>query len=404
MNDQQTFGTSRLRICRGLEIDLVEDGARFAALEEEWEELYRHCPAATPFQSWAWLYSWWEHYGGDYELRLVTVRNEDGLLVGLLPLMLERGGLLRRLLFVGSGITDYLDVLVREGWEREVARAGSLALGRVGSWRVADLQMLRPEAAAWTMLKDWTGPRTSVWQSNCSVVEARPWEELLTSLSKNHRSTVRRTLRRVEADGLSREFAGPEGAEEAGRRLVAVSREQWQQRWMETGPEHWTRRFEEHIATAVRRMTTSGLGGVSELKLGETTVVSTFLVFGRDFVGSYMIGASQQALKRYQWSSLYIWDGLKIAIDRNSSRFDLLRGEEEYKLRWTSEVVANRRLILGRGPIFWAPYAGYRTLRSRAKRYVQQEKTPRWIKDAKNTHHKLHQGAARAWRRIKGLV
>src|SRR5215204_3613143 len=129
-------------------VGLVEDGERFAALEGAWEELYRHCPTATPFQSWAWLYSWWEHYGEGYRLRLVTVRSEGGSLVGVLPLMVERGPL-RRLLLVGSGVSDYLDVLVREGWEERVAQAASRALGEVGPWRVADLQELRPGAAAW---------------------------------------------------------------------------------------------------------------------------------------------------------------------------------------------------------------------------------------------------------------
>jgi hypothetical protein len=41
-------------------VELIEDEAGFAALEEEWEDLHLHCPSATPFQSWAWLYSWWE--------------------------------------------------------------------------------------------------------------------------------------------------------------------------------------------------------------------------------------------------------------------------------------------------------------------------------------------------------
>ena len=27
-------------------------------LLKEWEDLYRNSPQATPFQSWAWLYSW----------------------------------------------------------------------------------------------------------------------------------------------------------------------------------------------------------------------------------------------------------------------------------------------------------------------------------------------------------
>src|SRR3712207_9508983 len=103
------------------EIVVLEDSKAFAALEEEWEELYRHCPSATPFQSWAWLYSWWEHYGeGRYELRLVTLRSEEGLLAGLLPLMLERRRGFGRLPFVGSYHTGFNDLVVRGGWEGRV--------------------------------------------------------------------------------------------------------------------------------------------------------------------------------------------------------------------------------------------------------------------------------------------
>jgi len=70
---------------------------------------------------WAWLYSWWEYYGENYgenyELRLVTVR--DGkLLVGLLPLMLERrGGFVGRLLFINASPSTYQDVRIRDGGE-----------------------------------------------------------------------------------------------------------------------------------------------------------------------------------------------------------------------------------------------------------------------------------------------
>src|SRR5215213_5569143 len=102
---------------RRLHTAVLRDTTDFASLKEEWDGLYQSCPSATPFQSWEWLYSWWEAYGGAYDLRLVTVRNE-GLLVGLLPLMVRRG----RLLLLGDNVnllykriaTPYKDVLVRE--------------------------------------------------------------------------------------------------------------------------------------------------------------------------------------------------------------------------------------------------------------------------------------------------
>jgi CelD/BcsL family acetyltransferase involved in cellulose biosynthesis len=365
-----------------LRTKVLRSAQEFAALEEEWEDLYHDSPQATPFQSWAWLYSWWEYYGEGYELRLVTVRDGRGLLVGVAPLMLKHGHGFSKLLFVGTGPTDYLDVLIRARWEDQVSEVLVRTLGEIDSWQVADLQQLRPDAAAWGICRHWDGPQLRVWQDSFPVIDVRPWDELLQSLSSNLRSTVRRSLRRFEADGGRCEPAGVDDAELAAKRLVTLSREQRQERWLETGPEYWTSRFESLIVAAARRMTAHELGGISEFWRDGEVIISDFWVFGRGFIGTYMLGASREALQRYQWSSLYIWDALNIARSKNCGYLDLLRGEEPYKLRWSSRISPSHRLILGRNLAFWSPYAGYHALRSKAKRYVQSESAPRWIGSA----------------------
>ena len=367
------------RRSKPLRTEVLKSAGEFAALEEEWEDLYHDSARATPFQSWAWLYSWWESYGEDYELRLVTVRDGRGLLVGVAPLMLKYRLGFSKLLFVGTGPTDYLDVLIRERWEDQVSEVLARTLGEIDSWQVADLHQLRPGAASWDICRHWDGPQLRVWQDSFPVVDVRPWDELLQSLSSNLRSTVRRALRRFEADGGRCELAGVDDAEAAAKRLVTISREQWQDRWLDTGPEHWTSRSESLIVAAARRMTARELGGISEFWQDGEVIISDFWVSGRDFIGTYMLGASREALQRYQWSSLYIWDALNIARTKNCGYLDLLRGEEPYKLRWSSRISPSHRLILGRNLVFWAPYAGYHALRSKARRYVQSESAPRWI-------------------------
>ena len=85
---------------RALTTSVARSGRELEALEAEWEALYAASPAATPFQSWAWLYSWWEVYGERYEPCAITVRS-GGELAGLAPLARERGT--GRVLFMGTG-------------------------------------------------------------------------------------------------------------------------------------------------------------------------------------------------------------------------------------------------------------------------------------------------------------
>jgi CelD/BcsL family acetyltransferase involved in cellulose biosynthesis len=373
-------------------VEVVEDSRGFVTLEEEWEDLHRQCPQATPFQSWAWLYSWWEFYGKGYELRLVVIRDGD-LLVCLMPLMLERRGGFGRLLFVGTGPTDYQDVLIREGWESQISEVGVRALRQIGSWHVADFQQLRPEAAAWKIFEGWTGPRTRVWKDNFPVIDVRPWDELLASVSKNLRSTARRTLRRIEVDGVRHELVGACDVEEAAHRWIALHREAWRGRAIT--PEHLSQRFESHLRAAACRMTIRGLGIISEFRRDGEVIASHFLIFGRDFVAEHLPGARQDALRRYQLSTLLIWDAMNIARRRNRLYLDLLRGEEPYKIRWNPRIIPSYRAILGRRLALWGPYAGYHALRSRAKRYSRSEGAPRWIKEATTKYRVLRRVAAR---------
>jgi CelD/BcsL family acetyltransferase involved in cellulose biosynthesis len=363
-------------------ISIVEDAQVFATLEQEWNDLYHDSQLVTPFQSWAWLYSWWEAYGKRYALQLIIVRNGEGHLIGILPLMLGRRRGLRRLLFVGTGASDYLDVLARKGWEAELAEAGAQALGQIGAWQVADLHQLRPASAAWDIFERWTGPKVRVYQDSCPMIDARPWDELLMSFKRKMRYDVRRALRRAHKDGVHCEQATPENAEQAVIRWIALHREGWRGRTID--PTHLTREFEFHLEAAARRMIASGLGGVYEFRRDGEVIASHLLVFGSDFVGEYLWGATQEALERYQVSSLNIHNGIHVALERNCACLDLLRGEEPYKLRWASRVVASHRAILGRRRVPWTPYAAYFVLRSRAKRYANSDEVPSWINDAVN--------------------
>jgi len=340
---------NRSEAYRNVDVAILDEDRQFAMLEEEWEDLYRHSPTATPFQAWGWLYSWWEHYGENYELCLITLRDGD-LLVGLLPLILERRWGFGRLLFAGTGITDYLDVLARPGWEDQVTEAIRGTLRQIDGWQVADLQELRPQATVWRLFRDWDRSRTCVHQSDCVEMEVKPWDEILSALKKKRRETARRTIRRLESDKVREAVVGSDNALRAASRWMELHKQYWQGR--DIAPEHLTHRFESHLRAAAHRLTASGVAGIYEFVRDGEVVASDMILVGHNFVVGYLYGANAYARRRFEINTLFVWLYLNVAQDRNIDCASLSRGAEEYKLVWGSKVVPNHRVILSGNPVF----------------------------------------------------
>lgn len=375
-------------------VEVIETARKFLLLEAEWCDLFKHCAHATPFQSWAWLYSWWEYYGSEGALRLLVVR-QGGLMIGLVPLMLEPRLALSRLVFIGTGVTDRLDILVRDGHHDGFIRCAIAALDSLRPWLIVDLHQVRPQAAVWELVRAWRRPQLVVWEDDEPVIPVGKPEQILSNLSQNHRSTLRRALRRAETSKIERSFASEAEAERAGRRLVDLHREMWEGRPI--APEHKTARFRLLFAAAARRLTAAGLGAVSQFCCDGRVLIASLLLFDRDQVGTYLLGADRDTAAQFQISSLYIWDALNVADDRGVSTVSLLRGSEPYKLRWRPEIKATHRIVVGRNWLVWAPYATVVSLHSRARQYAHSGEAPSWFLTLAKSYRLL----ARGWRGIK---
>jgi len=94
-----------------LDVAEVTRSEDFAALAPTWRALFDASAHATPFQSWEWVSSWWEHLGGGRPW--VLIARDRGQPVGLLPLVITRwrGTPARQVRFMGAPLSDYQDVI-----------------------------------------------------------------------------------------------------------------------------------------------------------------------------------------------------------------------------------------------------------------------------------------------------
>ena len=100
---------------------LIRRANELDGLAPAWWALWRKCPNSTPFQSPGWLLPWWQTFAPG-ELLSVAVISEDRLLA-LAALYIEAAT--ARLLPLGTGISDYVDVLIDPDFQ---SRAGDALL------------------------------------------------------------------------------------------------------------------------------------------------------------------------------------------------------------------------------------------------------------------------------------
>ena len=87
----------------------------FDSIQAEWEQLLPDTSADTIFITPFWQKLWWDHFGQEANLHIVSVRRGQEL-IGIAPLMLTDGVLS----FLGdTDLFDYHDFLVRIGSEAE---------------------------------------------------------------------------------------------------------------------------------------------------------------------------------------------------------------------------------------------------------------------------------------------
>ncbi|GAA2920477.1 GNAT family N-acetyltransferase [Streptomyces enissocaesilis] len=330
---------------RGTTVTLCRDPGRFAALREEWDALHRRCAAATPFQSHAWLHSWWLSYGANGLLRVVLARR-GGRLIGAAPLMLVHRPM-PLLVPMGGAISDFFDVLVDDEEAGSAITALERGLDRAARQAVIDLREVRPGAAAETLYETWTGARSRLTDSTCMELPAEPIDGLVKRMQSSRAQRVRAKLRKIDALGVEARTVAEHEVPGAVGRLLRLHELQWRGRGVNV--EHLRPRFAEHLVRATRRMLGDGDAAVTEFRLaGEVVAVSMTLQSGL-LSGGYLYGADPGLRdKKVDVATMLLRHEAHLAAGSGRGVLSLLRGSEPYKNQWHPETVTNQRLLLAR--------------------------------------------------------
>jgi len=346
-----------------LQVHEIDDDRRLGELTPEWDDLLGRCSHAGIFQTPEWLLTCRRFFGRGSRLTALAVRDGERL-VGLAPLEIARmyGSPLRRLRFIGTGRSDYLDIIADDRSNEDVLQAIFTWLTEHQSrWDVIDLQEIPEDECGSMGVWGYGCPGTPIPpyshtptlshsllpQELCPYMPLAPtWEETIAGIGKKTRYNLgyyeRLMRRRFEVEiGLLDSGQLNEGLEA----LFRLHTERWKKRWLPgvLSGDH-TRAFHRELAS---RFLERGRLRFHALRLdGEIKAVLYCLAYkSRTY---YYIGGFDPELAKYSLGTVLTGHAIRHAVEEGCTEFDFLRGDEKYKTLWTDRARMNGRLIIGK--------------------------------------------------------
>jgi CelD/BcsL family acetyltransferase involved in cellulose biosynthesis len=326
-----------------MRVELTDDPTVF--ITRDWDDLAMADPSGTFFHTAAYLKLWWEEFGtGPLVLALVQ---EEGRTVSTCAFEVVDG----TLQFLGGfDVTDYMGPVGLPGCEERAAKELMAALTADVDWDRADLRGL-PVESAWHGAIEAAaaaqGHRVQRGEDGLAPVIDLPgtYEAYLASLPAKLRHEIRRKDRRLAA--------------KSGRhRLTAAT--------PETLRGDLDRFFELHRASPgpKGRFMHAGME-IFFRRLGETFLprhvfhLAFLEIEGRKAAGAIGLGfknsfslynsAFDREFGRVAPGMILVGDLIAWAIDAGRDRFDLLKGDLDYKYRFGAVPRVVGKLVLERG-------------------------------------------------------
>lgn len=317
-------------------VSVITESEELEALAPQWDALWRASANVTPFQSPHWLLPWWRSFGSDSPY--VIASSTNGKLDALAPLYILRDPDSDESLgmFLGTGISDYLDVL---------GEASSLAEALMtADCQLWDLQQLRPTSPLLSM------PFADGWSDNVEDQDPCPvlaLDQLEQSQSTHAKKKLRYYRRCAERLGEVRyESATHETLDALLELLFELHAARWQRRGLPgVLADEVTQNFHRDVA---RRMLDAGALRMYAMRIDDR-IKAVFYGFAHQDAVYYYLSGYDPELEKISIGNTLVAHAIDEAVHDGAKVFDFLRGAEEYKYAWGATDRVNRRRQLFRG-------------------------------------------------------
>jgi CelD/BcsL family acetyltransferase involved in cellulose biosynthesis len=335
----------------------AEEG--LANLEEDWNRLSETAEQPNVFMTFDWFRIWNQRITqddcGGQRRPNVLVLKKDGAIAGISPLIhrtASRFGLVvRKLEFVGRQ-ADYNDLVVGDDTEGQTEAVVDFLARTRGDWDLIDLRDLRVTGNALPLIeaalkRARLSYRVLPEEERCPfLVIDGPWSMMVSRFSPSSRHVFRNQqsrLDRMSAEGLRvRIIENPH--EEPGLLEKLISLESQKHVHGELS-QPFIAKYPEVFRSLFETLGPRGWLYVALMELGERPLAWRLgFRCGKKLWG--FLTAYDHTFSRFSPGTMLVPALIDYGFSHGYNEYDFLRGEESYKMRWTTDYHQNYRLLI----------------------------------------------------------
>ncbi len=328
----------------------------FEEMKDNWDLLLERSQVNTNiFLTWDWLSTWWKHFGKGRKPIILLVEDEKKVLA-IAPLMLSEYNLpligkTQRVEFIGTPDSDYRDFIVIDKEAECLKLILAYLRNNISNWNWIELKEVKETTGTmdnFRYLAHELGKDLKIEERICNICPyvtlPNSFEFLMGSLKSNMRRHLKVSMRKI----TQKYEVKLEKYDEAGFTVAAGMKtfaSLFQKRWAtkgETGifTEGRDIEFIKFHLDVAQTFADKGWLGLYFLMANNEPIAAQYgFKYNRKML-CYLMGWDP-AYSVYSVGNLSIMLLMRECIKEGFNEYDMMRGEEGYKIRWTDKCVRN---------------------------------------------------------------
>ena len=348
-----------------LNIRLINTSTEFEKLRDDWADTLGKSAVDTIYLTNEWLYTWWQIYGDNSELFILTARDDDESLVGIAPLMIKKYSFLpsrrfpvRQIQFLGVGnvcSSDHMDFIIKKGVEEGFFNAVfDFIIKSRDRWDTIKLTYINEDSDSIPYLQRHSEEHGLIYKhenltkspfiklpKRVQEYNEGKWKKLQKEMGKYTRRLHR------DFDARCDVVDSADKLEDSIDELTRINRKRWNQKGTKSS-------FSSQKMTLFHKKISKiffekGWLDFCFMNLDGRNVACfyNFIYKERDY-GYLAAFDPSPVYSRYSIGMLMINHGVERAIKQECREFDLGRGVDKYKMRYATDVNESVSVRIGR--------------------------------------------------------